>query len=237
MLDNNKILCLICARGGSKGIPGKNIRPLGGIPLIGWSINTAKQSSFFDRIVVSTDSQEIASIAEEYSAEVPFIRPGDLAKDDSPEWQVWQHAITELKRLDKFQADYMVSLSPTSPFRSEEDMIKSLELLHNDDADIVISVTPSGRNPYFNMVELNSDGFANLSKTPSNKPIRRQDAPEVFDMSTVIYATRIDFVLNANSIFDGKVKVVVIPENRAIDIDTELDFMFAEFLISEGLVQ
>ncbi len=237
MFEDKKVLCLICARGGSKGVPGKNIKSLGGTPLIGWSITSAKQCSFFDRIVVSTDDKAISRIADKYGAETPFLRPAHLAKDSSPEWLVWQHAINELEQKQQFKPDYFVSLPPTSPFRSEVDIEKSVESLYKSNADIVISVTMSARNPYFNMVELDSDGFANLSKPHSSKTTRRQDAPEVFDMTTVVYAVRTKYVLNADGIFNGKVKTIVIPEIRALDIDTELDFEFADFLISKRLVQ
>ncbi len=237
MFKDKKVLCLICARGGSKGVPGKNIRLLGEMPLIGWSINSAKQSSYFDRIIVSTDSQEIADTATRYDAEVPFIRPESLAMDDSPEWLVWQHAIGELKRRDNFDPDYTVCLPPTSPFRKLEDIDNCLNLLHKDDADIVISVSESGRNPYFNMVEFDSDKYVHLSKKPDTKITRRQETPPAYDISTAVYAARTSFVLNATGIFDGKVKAIVVPENRALDIDTELDFKFAEFLINNGLIQ
>lgn len=237
LFRDKKVLGLICARGGSKGVPKKNIRPLGGKPLIGWSIETADQCTFIDRVVVSTDNQEIATVAKSYGAEVPFMRPVELAEDNSPEWLVWQHALRKLEELDQFRAEYLVVLSPTSPFRSAEDIRKGLELIHKADTDIIISVNDSGRNPYFNMVELDSDRFAHLSKIPEKKVFRRQDAPQVYDMTTAVYAAHTDFVLHANGIFDGRVKALMIPEIPALDIDTELDFKFAEFLISEGLIK
>lgn len=236
MFKDKKVLGLICARGGSKGVPKKNIRPLGGMPLISWSIESARACDFIDRIVVSTDDQNIAAVAKDYGADVPFIRPGELAKDNSPEWSVWQHALRKLEELDNFRADYLIVLPPTSPFRSLDDIKKSLELISKGDADIVISVTESSRNPYFNMVELDSQDFAHLAKAPEKKVIRRQDAPEVYDMTTVVYTAKTEFVLRANSVFDGKAKAIIIPQIRALDIDTEIDFKFAEFLISEGFI-
>lgn len=236
MFKDRKVLCLICARGGSKGVPKKNIKPLGGRPLIVWSIRTALQCSFIDRVVISTDSKEIANIAMHYGAEVPFIRPAELAEDNSPEWLSWQHALKKIEEADQFRADYLIVLPPTSPFRSHEDVEQGFELIKEEDVDMVISVTHSGRNPYFNMVELDSDGFAYLSKMPEQRVFRRQDAPQVFDMTTALYATRTDHVLHANGVFDGKVKAVLISEIRALDIDTETNFKFAEFLLSEGLI-
>ncbi len=235
--EKQKILCLICARAGSKGLPGKNIRLLNGIPLIGWSIRSAKESGLFDRIVVSTDSQNIADTAIKYHAEIPFMRPGHLAQDNSPEWKVWQHALKELENGIKYKPDVVVVLPPTSPLRSEKDIINSIEMLNNSYADIVISVSSSKRNPYFNMVEIDSEGFAGLSKQTRSNTFRRQDAPDVYDMTTVVYAAKTDFVLAANGIFEGKVKAVIVPEERSIDIDTELDFRFAEFMIAEELIK
>jgi CMP-N-acetylneuraminic acid synthetase len=236
LFKDRKVLGLICARGGSKGVPKKNIKLLGGKPLIGWSIETATQCTFFDRVVVSTDSQEIANIAMHYGAEVPFIRPAKLAEDESPEWLSWQHALKKLEELDQYRADYLIVLPPTSPFRSHEDVEQGFDLIKEEDIDMVISVTNSGRNPYFNMVEIDRDGFAYLSKKPEQRVFRRQDASQVFDMTTALYAARTDYILYAHGVFDGKVKVILIPEIRALDIDTEMDFKLAEFLISEGLI-
>lgn len=235
MFHKPKILCLICARGGSKGVPGKNIRPLGGIPLIGWSIHFAKQCSFFDRIVVSTDDEQIAQIAIRYGAEVPFLRPAYLAEDHSPEWNVWQHAIVEL-RNQGFCPDYMVCLPPTSPFRSYTDVENSVSLLGADNTDIVITVSQSGRNPYFNMIELDRCNYARLCKKTGQKIFRRQDAPDVYDITTVAYAARSQFILDAGGIFDGMVKTNLVPPVRALDIDTELDFQFAQFLTSGNIL-
>jgi N-acylneuraminate cytidylyltransferase len=223
---------LICARGGSKGIPKKNVKPLGGKPLIGWSIEIAKQCNFIDRIVISTDNAEIASVSRSFGAEVPFMRPKELAGDNAPEWSVWQHAMQKLEELDNFRADYVIVLPPTSPFRSNEDIKYSMDIIIDETVDMVISVTESGRNPYFNMVELDSQGWVHLSKTPNQKVIRRQAAPPVYDMTTVLYTTRPNFILKASGVLDGNVKALVIPEIRAVDIDTRLDFAFAEFLIS-----
>ena len=235
MIKDRTILGLICARGGSKGVPKKNIKPLGGRPLICWSIEVARQCSYIDRIIVSTDDPDIAAIAKDHGAEVPFIRPARLAGDNSPEWLVWQHAIRKLAETENFTSNYLTVLPPTSPFRSIEDVNKSIELIDEENMDIVISVTHSNRNPYFNMVELGADGFAYLSKKPEQIVFRRQDAPKVFDMTTVLYTANTDFVLNANGVFDGRVKALEIPDTRAMDIDTGMDFKFAEFLISEGL--
>ena len=236
MIDDKRILGLICARGGSKGVPRKNLRPVGGKPLIGWSIASGLACPLIDRLIVSTDDPEIAETARNLGAIVPFMRPAELATDKAPEWTVWQHAITVMARSG-FEADYLVVLPPTSPFRSGEDITGCLERLHNEDVDVVLSVTESGRNPYFNMVELDADGYATLAKKPQGRVARRQDAPTVYDITTAFYAARCDYVLKANGLFDGRVMATVIPPLRAVDIDTELDLKFAEFLIAEGLIE
>lgn len=234
MIDEKKILALICARGGSKGVPMKNIRPLGGKPLIEWSIETAMKNELIDKLIVSTDDTIIAAVAERSGATVPFLRPKELAGDRSPELPVWKHALSQLDTNGGFKADYLVVLPPTAPFRSPEDINDGLDILHADNTDIVISVTESRKNPYFNMVEIDAEGYASLSKPVSSKIFRRQDAPKVYEMTTVLYAARVDFILGTSSLFDGRVKTLVVPETRALDIDTPLDFKFAEFLLENG---
>jgi N-acylneuraminate cytidylyltransferase len=234
MLGGKKILGLVCARGGSKGILKKNLKQLGGKPLVAWSIEAGRDCPFIDRLIVSTDDDEIASVSESFGAEVPFMRPAKLAADHSPEWAVWQHAVTEMRKIG-FHSDYLIVLPPTSPFRSGTDIIAGIEQLHKGGADIIISVTESGRNPYFNMIELGEDGLARLAKTREHKFSRRQDAPKVYDITTVLYAAHCDYVLKAHGIFEGQVKTIIVPDIRAVDIDTELDLKFAEFLIQKGL--
>ena len=216
-------------------MPKKNLRALAGKPLIAHAIEAALGSELIDRVMVSTDDDEIAAAARQYGAEVPFMRPAELARDDSPEWLAWQHAIRAYAGFqDTPGADAMVSIPTTSPLRSLADVDACVTKLLDSDADIVITVTPSVRNPYFNMVELDRGGCARLAiSTP--KPISgRQWAPPVFDITTVAYAARPEFVLSASSIFDGKVRAVVVPAERALDIDTELDLEFAEFLLARS---
>jgi len=215
----------ICARGGSKGVPRKNLRTLGGKPLVAWSIECALQCPSLDRVIVSTEDDQIASVARDYGAEVPFMRPAELARDDSPEWHVWQHTVRTLDRCD-----VLVTLPPTSPLRAVQDVEACLARLEDKRADICVTVTPAGRNPYFNMVTI-EDGWAELAIKGARNVVRRQDTPEVFDLTTVAYAARSEFVLRADSYFDGRVCAVVVPRDRAIDIDSELDLAFAEVLV------
>jgi N-acylneuraminate cytidylyltransferase len=226
-----KYIALICARGGSKGLPGKNIKPLNGIPLIGWSIKIAKQIDRISRVIVSTDSEEIAKIALEYGAEVPFMRPENLALDNSPEWPVWRHSINYLENQQSEKIDVLVVLPVTAPLRSINDVNKCIDLFEKGGVDSVITVSESNRNPYFNMTVNDSKGYSSLVIQSDKGIVRRQDAPQVFDMTTVAYVVDANFVKDFNGIFEGKVKSVIIPVKRAIDIDTRLDFKVAECLL------
>ena len=227
------IVGFVFARGGSKGVVRKNIRPLAGKPLIAHAIECGLNSRWIDRVIVSTEDAEIADVARQYGAEVPFMRPAELAQDDSPEWMAWQHAIREMEKIDGAPPDVFVCIPATSPLRAVEDLDACIEKLLDDDSpDIVITVREAERSPYFNMVTLAGDGAARLVIEPEGEVFRRQDAPLVYDITTVAYAARPAFILSAGRIFDGRVKAVEVPKERALDIDTELDFLFAEFLIN-----
>lgn len=226
-----KATAFIFARGGSKGLPGKNIRPLAGKPLIAWSIEHAQAVSRIDRVIVSTDSEEIARVARDYGAEVPFARPAELATDQSPEWLVWRHALKYLLDSEHSLPEIMVSVPTTAPLRLPIDIENCLDKYDNSDADMVITVTEAHRSPYFNMVKTHADGTAGLVIPPDTAVARRQDAPAVFDMATVAYVARPEFVMRRSGIFEGRVLAVNVPKERAIDIDTLLDFQIAECLL------
>jgi N-acylneuraminate cytidylyltransferase len=233
-----KYIILICARGGSKGLPGKNIKPLNGVPLIGWTIKIAKQIKRASRIVVSTDSEEIAKVALKYGAEVPFMRPEDLAQDDSPEWLAWRHAIRYMESYEGENIDAIVVLPTTAPLRSIKDVDACIDLFEEGGVDSVITVSKASRSPYFNMVVNDANDYTSLVIAPKNQITRRQDAPEVFDMTTVAYVVDVNFIKNYNGIFEGRVKSVTIPRERAIDIDSLMDFEIAECLLSQkGVVE
>lgn len=223
------INAFIFARGGSKGLPRKNIKLLDGKPLISYSINVAKSLNIFSNIFVSTDCNEIASVSREYGANV-IMRPEDLATDSSPEWLSWRHAISyvasEYGKFDKF-----VSLPATSPLRNKQDINRAIKKLEESNSDICISVTPASRSPYFNMVKLTNSGTCSIAIESELDLYRRQDAPKLFDITTVVYATKVDFILNKKSIFDGNVVAIEVPKERAVDIDDIYDFIYAESLI------
>jgi N-acylneuraminate cytidylyltransferase len=228
------VVALICARGGSKGLPGKNIRPLAGKPLIAWAIQQAQAVKRVRRIMVSTDSKEIAELARAAGAEVPFLRPAELAQDSSPEWLVWRHALEYLKEHEGRYPDALVIVPATAPLRAVEDLEHCLDEYEKGEADVVITVSDAHRSPYFNMVKAESDGCVSLVIPPDSTVSRRQDAPVVYDMTTVGYVAKPDFVLSRDGIFQGKVRHVRVPAERALDIDTPLDFMIAECLMARG---
>jgi CMP-N-acetylneuraminic acid synthetase len=224
-----KTFAFIFARGGSKGVPGKNIRDLGGKPLLAHSIKIAQEINEISRIFVSTDDQEIANVGIEYGAEI-IKRPAKLAQDDSPEWHAWRHAIKWAE--DKgINFDIFLSLPTTAPLRNEKDIIKCLKNL-DEDTDIVVTMTETTRSPWFNMVR-EEDGYLKFVVEDEMHYNRRQDTPRIYDMTTVAYVTRTPFIRKASRVFDGRVKGVLIPPERALDIDTELDFSFAEFLMAQ----
>lgn len=227
-----KAMAFIFARGGSKGLPGKNIRPLAGKPLIAWSIEQARAVQRIERVIVSTDSQEIAGVARQYGAEVPFMRPEELARDTSPEWLAWQHALNYLLETEGNLPDVMVSIPTTAPLRLPLDIEDCLDEYKKGDVDMVITVTDANRSPYFNMVKENTDGTVGLVIPPQAAVARRQDAPTVYDMATVAYVTSPEFVMMHQSTFEGRVRAVHVPLERAIDIDTLLDFQIAECLLN-----
>ncbi len=221
----------IFARGGSKELTGKNTRSFGGKPLIAWSIECALSVKAIDKVIVSTDSIEIAEISQSCGAEVPFIRPKELATDESPEWLSWRHALEFVKHASGALPEAMVSLPATSPLRAVSDVESCLDQFSKGGCDAVVTVSEAHRNPYFNMVKEKSDGTVVLVIEDSQVS-RRQDAPIIRDLVTVCYVVRPEFVLSHNSIFEGRVKAVNVPRERAIDIDSLLDFQIAEFVLN-----
>ena len=229
------IQAFIFARGGSKGLPGKNMRNFCGKPLIAWSIEQALAVKSINSVIVSTDSQEIAEASREYGAEVPFIRPNYLAQDESPEILSWKHALGFLLERDGVLPSVMLSLPATAPLRDTSDIQSCLDKFNEGDSDVVITVSEANRNPYFNMVQLTENDYAQVVISDSTSISRRQDAMTVFDMTTVAYAARPNFILKSDSIFDGVVRAVRVPRERSIDIDSLFDFEIAEFLMNQNI--
>lgn len=224
------VYCFIFARGGSKGIVDKNIRPFCGKPLIAHTIEFAKALGIFKGIIVSTDSQKIAQVAKEYGASVPFMRPAELAADDSPERLAWRHAAAFVKSVDK-DFDTFVSLPCTAPLRTNKTVLNCLELFEKNKDSLILTCCKAHNNPYFNMVSI--DESANATLMCQSDVSRRQDAPGAYNISTVAYVCSPDLIQKYDHIFKGPVKAVVADGIECIDIDDIVDFKVAEFLFKE----
>jgi len=228
-----KRLCTICARGGSKGVKGKNIRLLLGKPLIVHSLEAAKASGLFDMIAVSSDSDDILDVARAEGCDYLIRRPSELATDLAGKLPAIRHCVAEVERLSGQRFDTLVDLDATSPLRIPQDIVNAVQLLEESGAEVVITAMPSRRSPYFNLVELNDDGFVRLSKPPEAPILRRQDAPQCFDMNASIYVWSHDAMFAHNNIFEAATRLYVMPEERSIDIDSEMDFEFVQFFMSK----
>lgn len=226
-----QVVGAVFARGRSKGIPRKNLQLVNGRSLVCYAVQVGLESEHVERVIVSTDDAEVAAEARRCGAEVPFARPAELARDDAPEWLAWRHAIEFLRAEAGHAPAVLVVLPPTAPLRSVTDVDACVEALLGSDADGVITVTRADRNPYFNMVTIDADGYARLVNPPASPVHRRQDVPEVWDMTTVAYAVRSEFVLRSNGLFSGRLRAVEVPRERALDIDTDFDLRVARLLM------
>lgn len=233
-MKNYNILCTICARGGSKGVKNKNIKELHGKPLIAYTIEQARASNLFEHIVISTDSDDIANVAKECGAEVFFKRSAEMASDTAGKLDVIKDTFVRSEEHYNRTFDYLIDLDATAPLRSVEDIINSFNQFKENNNDNLITAMPSRRSPYFNLVEQNKDGKVYLSKKLDSAIVRRQDAPKSYDMNASIYIWKRDVILNENSLFLENTGLYIMPEERSIDIDNELDFKFVEFLMKEN---
>lgn len=226
-----KPLVIIPARGGSKGIPHKNIKLLGGKPLICRAIDNARSVAPDTDICVSTDDSEIIQVVEDYGLKVPFIRPTELAADNSGTYEVLLHALSFYEQQGRTY-DTIILLQPTSPFRRDEDISEALKL-YSPDVDMVVSVTEARANPYYNCFETDSDGFLHVSKG-DGKYIRRQDAPKAWEYNGAIY------IINPQSLKRKSLgefkrrRMYEMDELHSLDLDTPLDWRIAELLIAEN---
>ncbi|MDR4997937.1 MULTISPECIES: acylneuraminate cytidylyltransferase family protein [Brevibacillus] len=228
-----KRLCTICARGGSKGVKNKNIRPLLGHPLIAFSIKQAKASGMFECVAVSSDSSEILEAARKYGADILIERPSEMATDESAKLPAIQHCVTTVEQQMKTTFDIVVDMDATSPLRYVEDIQEAIRILEEQDGANLITGAPARRSPYFNLVELDSNNIVRLSKPLERQVVRRQDSPKCFDMNASIYVWKREEFFAQKTLFNEKTLLYVMPEDRSIDIDSEIDFKFVEFLMSE----
>ena len=227
---NKKTFCFIFAIGGSKGIPKKNLLPIAGLPLLVHSINLAKKLNEIDRIFVSTDCDEIAKIAYQQKVEV-IKRPLYLSQDDSSEWLAWRHAIKYVESFDE-KFDRFLSLPTTSPLRIKEDIERCLIALKKD-VDLVLAIAKSNKSPWFNMVTRDDSSKLKLIFKESRVNIR-QETPPCFDITTIAYVSRPDYIMKSNSMWDGIVHGVEIPSERSIDIDNPFDYSVAKLLMEKS---
>jgi len=232
------VLALIPARGGSKGVPKKNIRDLDGKPLIAYSIETAYESDYVDRVVVSTDSEEIADVAREYDAEIPFMRPAELAEDLTPDFPVFEHCLTWFAEKEGYEPELIVHLRPTGPLRTAGEVDDALEMFCSlPEADSLRSVEDPPASPY-KMWEPDGEYMSPFIDHPEiedamNAP--RQTLPTVYQTTPDIGICRRSTVLDQGSILGEKVVPYEI-DRTTVDIDTPADLQFAEFLLSESVL-
>jgi CMP-N-acetylneuraminic acid synthetase len=229
-----KILAVIPARGGSKGVPRKNIRPLAGRPLIAYTIETALAArDRLHRVIVSTDDPEIAAVARAAGAEVPFLRPAELAADRSPTVPVLQHALRFVEERDGSRMDWVLLLQPTAPFRAVEDIHAALDLALAGGCDSVISVVQVFATHPILMKRIEDDRLVPFC-IDEKEGTRRQDyKPAAYMRNGAIYLTRRESLVDGSSIWGAAIRPYVMPEQRSVNIDSEMDFKMAEFLLAE----
>jgi CMP-N,N'-diacetyllegionaminic acid synthase len=226
--------CVIGARGGSKGLAGKNIRPMLGKPLIAWSIEQALACPEIDRVVVSTDSEDIARVAKQFGAEVPFMRPSELANDTAGKWQVWQHALQACEAHYREPIDLFVDLDCTSPLREVQDISKAIAQFKTSGMDAVFSICEAAKNPYFNMLE-EENGILRICKNLPKPIVRRQDAPKVYTHVASIYVLAPDYLRRGTGLLSGRTQGYDIGADKSLDVDSEFDFELIEYLMAKRL--
>lgn len=233
-MRNRSVLALIPARGGSKSIPHKNLILLAGKPLIAWSIDPALKSAGVDRVIVSTEDAEIAEIAARFGAEIPFMRPASLARDDTPGIDPVLHAVNWLSENENYKPDYILLLQPTSPLRVVEDIDSALQLAQNSRADAVVSVCKVSQHPYW-MKTIDAHGFIEDFIKLDAAVHSRQNLPAVYALNGAIYLVKRDVLLKEGTLFPEKTAAYIMPQERSIDIDEPLDIKLAEKLLQERI--
>ncbi len=227
-----RVLVIIPARGGSKGIPRKNIKPLDGKPLIYYTIDAARSIVPDEDICVSTDDAEIIEVVEKYGLKVPFVRPAELASDTAGTYEVLIHALNYYEEKYQRHYDVVVLLQNTSPFRKQEQVKEALSL-YRDDVDMVVSVKECAANPYYNVFEENTDGYLHISKGEGNF-IRRQDAPKVYEYNGAIYIMNASRLKTTHMHKMSKRVKYVMDDLSSFDLDTMFDWKMAEMIVEQN---
>lgn len=227
MINGKKLLAVIPARGGSKGIPRKNIKELNGKPLIAWTIEEALKSRYLDRVILSSDDEEIIQVAREWGCEVPFKRPSELALDTTPGIDPVLHAIEAISGYD-----YVVLLQPTSPLRTVEDIDCSIELCVQRNVDSCVSVTKQDKSPYW-MYNLSESGLMIPVMKPAEEldTTRRQNLPDVYSLNGAVYVAKIEKLKVSKSFITENTVAYMMPKDRSIDIDEEIDLILSEAIL------
>lgn len=225
------MLCTICARGGSKGVARKNARELLGRPLLAWTIEQARQTGLFKAIAFSSDSDELLAAALKAGADIAVKRPDEMATDTAPKLPAIRHCLEQAIARSGTSPDIFVDLDVTSPLRLASDISGAVKLLEQTGARSVITGAQARRSPYFNLVEARKDGSVGLSKWAEPPITRRQDAPRCYDMNASIYVWRVAPFLEHPAVFYPDTRLFEMPEERSVDIDSELDFTLVELLL------
>jgi CMP-N,N'-diacetyllegionaminic acid synthase len=228
MINGKNILAIIPARGGSKGVPRKNIRDIAGKPLIAWTIAEAQKSKYLDRVILSSEDQEIIETAKSWGCEVPFVRPLNLAQDTTPGIDPVLHALVELSLYD-----YVVLLQPTSPLRRVADIDGCIEQCVTQSARACVTVTEPEKSPYW-MYTMDSRGQMTKLLPTDSMITRRQDLPRAYALNGAVYVAECKWLLKSHSFITEETLGFTMPKERSYDIDTELDFRICEFLLLEG---
>lgn len=229
----SEILAIIPARGGSKGLKRKNIKPMAGKPLIAWTIDIAVKCSLINRIIVSTDDREISDISIRCGAEVPFLRPEQLAQDDTPDFPVYKNVINWLAANNNYKPDIVIWLRPTSPLRTVEDINSSVDLIRHTDTYFVRSVTECKNHPYWtNKIE---NGYLKpfINDVDISKYYQRQLLPKAYVPNGSVDVIKCAKADNANGFYTKNARAYIMPSSRSIDIDNENDFILAEQLLNK----
>lgn len=230
------VICAIFARGGSKGLPGKNLKKLNGETLLEIAIGQAKQSKFVSEVFVSTDSPEIAEVATSAGAIVPFLRPAHLGADESPEWESWQHFVSQMVLPANYATTWLATIPTTAPLRKVADIDGCIQVaLENQDASGAICVTKSKVHPDFNLLRKSSKSRVEIySKVHQNSlPHRRQDSETAWEIVPSAYCMNSKFVMTSKSMWDGQIHGFEVPVERSLDIDNEFDFSLASLLFQQ----
>lgn len=227
------ILGSVCCRGGSKGVPGKNLRTILGKPLLLYTIETAQACPSLNDLIISTDSEDIAAVGRSAGVKIPFMRSAELASDTASKWHVFRDAVERYEAATGNTVTYLVDMDVTVPLKKSSDIEGAIALaLKNPLTDVVITGYDPERNPYFNMMELKENGYAEIVKKPAKPLVRRQDAPKVYSLTPAAFVVKREALYDYPHWSEAKCKIFEMPRERAIDIDTEVDFKIVEYFIN-----